>query len=197
MKKEPVRAPLIAALGIVRVLLADMSLDNICKWWSVSMEYQNVYHDFIGRTLENLRKISEKDQTTSFEVTQLINSLLGLIVLPKEKELIRQSDSLSILQRKGWTFPEKKSGVANPKNLVQLIKHLRNGIAHWNIQFHSDKERQLCGVIITNMLSRSRDGHKYNEVQWEGEFSVDVLRDFVLRLGSLAMERAVELPERE
>lgn len=51
------------------------------------MEYSDVVKDFAERTLVNLRQIESLSESgyEAYEVTQLINSLLGLLIFPKER----------------------------------------------------------------------------------------------------------------
>ena len=50
--------------------------------------YHEFTKDFVERTLENLKYIeeAEKEGRSTYEVTQLINSFLGLIVFPQEQD---------------------------------------------------------------------------------------------------------------
>ena len=53
------------------------------------MEYVNLEIDFIDRTLKILKqyedRLAEKEHNERFEITLLINCLLGLLIVPKEK----------------------------------------------------------------------------------------------------------------
>jgi hypothetical protein len=154
------------------------------------MQFEKVCHDFIERTEENLRIIeAQKGEGSGFEVTQLINSLLGLIVLPKESNLFRETDNLENLQNSGWSLPTRLGGKKIPDNLEQLVKHLRNGIAHWNIVFTANKNNQISKV---RFCSKITVGKKKGCIMWEGEFSVNNLRSFVRSLAELGKARATE-----
>ncbi|NMC57860.1 MAG: hypothetical protein GYA51_00475 [Candidatus Methanofastidiosa archaeon] len=67
------------------------------------MEYENLVVDFITRTKMNLEFIENQALKNNkvFEVTQLINSMLGLLVFPCETyiNLIPQK-SISVLERR-------------------------------------------------------------------------------------------------
>lgn len=160
------------------------------------MEFDKTYYDFIDRTETNLRLIEEytsRGNDKAYEVTQLINSLLGLIVLPKEKELVKASDLLLELSEQGWVFPVACCGTKNPRTLPQLVRHIRHGIAHWNIDFISAPDKTLSGVRITNNLITTKKGKKNITIEWAGEFTVETMRRFVKRLAALAKERAANL----
>ena len=159
------------------------------------MEFINVYYDFIYRTEENLRTIqglAKSDNSKAFEVTQLINSLLGLIVLPKEKELIRGSDTLQRLEKDGWILPRRTGGNAKVSTLLQLVRQMRHGIAHWNIQFHS-KNKAIVEIQIENRWKKMRKGKQEEVFEWGGAFTVDALHNFVIRLADLSKNRAANL----
>src|SRR5262249_24291205 len=62
-------------------------------WRAPAVEYKTLIHDFAVRTRANLTRIyelaalengKEPESRTVFEVTQLINSMLGVLVFPKE-----------------------------------------------------------------------------------------------------------------
>ena len=129
-----------------------------------SSSSQNVFErEFAKRTLENLRFIEravevrhqagldDKDIHDVFEVTQLINSFVGLLILPKEsfyKKLENQNQFLSdkarmlfnnINNRIGKyesTYTYKENGVVlkEPLTPQTMSRHLRNAIAHNNLE---------------------------------------------------------------
>lgn len=54
------------------------------------MNYDHLVHHFAGRTLKNLAVIKKHHETGDvevYEVTQLINSALGLVVMPRKRFL--------------------------------------------------------------------------------------------------------------
>jgi len=122
----------------------------------MAMEYINVVKDFAERTkqnLENIRKASKNgSQAQVCEVTQLINSLLGLLVFPQQQyfETIPKL-RLSDLEAKGW--PEIKQSPDFPENvgtLDRLMRYLRNAVAHFNMKFLTNDNHQISGVCVWN-----------------------------------------------
>jgi len=90
--------------------------------------------DFIERTdvnLEFIRAAHANDEKV-FEVTQLINSMLGFIVFPKERlyDLIDKKKPLDTFRQDGWEIPEPTIG-DKPywNNLYDFIRHMRNGVS--------------------------------------------------------------------
>jgi hypothetical protein len=167
------------------------------------MEYKDVLADFARRTLQNLAYIrrleeAQKDSGVSLEclsafpVTQQVNSLLGLIVFPKEnyqKHIPKKT--LAELVAEGWPslritrpYPEctaegkptaQRTKCDDPscaciehqftarelarcqanhrecETLAQLIRVLRNGVSHFNIEFRVDSEtREINFIEISN-----------------------------------------------
>ena len=109
--------------------------------------YKNLEIDFIQRTLDliaqyesALYKYEYKEQ---YNYTLLINCLLGLIVLPKEKSLTYLPSN--ILDEKMRTEMGLINSVINTeyKTLSKLIIALRHSISHFNIQIISDLDDEF------------------------------------------------------
>jgi len=107
-------------------------------------EYENIDIDFAKRTLKILKQYDQTRQTReeSFEVTLLINCLVGLLVLPQKHRLDLIPDIL-VEDLKEWNIdPEfiKDWGTMKEgeiKNLRQLVRRLRNSVAHFQIAAES------------------------------------------------------------
>lgn len=110
-------------------------------------------------------------------VTRLVNSLLGLLIFIKEQKFndeIRQL-SLASLEAQGW--PRWKSSVDQPKSLGQLVRHLRNAVAHGGIKFSSD----ATALEDVSFEFTDRDPRS-GQITWQGQVSGPDLRAFVLRV---------------
>lgn len=97
--------------------------------------------DFSERTQINYKKILNSRDPDRYEVTQLINSLLGLVVIPSEayfrraggienkklcREEIKKIDSIV-----AKCIDEKRYYCDyNVLNAIMFIKHIRNSVAH-------------------------------------------------------------------
>jgi hypothetical protein len=98
---------------------------------------------FSANTDGNLRCIRAArlaNDPTVHEVTQIANSLLGLIVFPFEKGFIRNSLKelrLDQLVADGWPNWQFEPG-SETETLGELICHLRNAAAHGRMKFCSD-----------------------------------------------------------
>ncbi|MCX6555476.1 MAG: HEPN family nuclease [Candidatus Aminicenantes bacterium] len=107
-------------------------------------EYTDFPKDFLKRTQDNLEKYSGK-----YEITNLINNCLGLIVIPKEF-IIDNIEDYELLDS------EIKYGISktninfenkNDYSLKNIIRHIRNGIAHGRIEQKSS-EGKIVGLRI-------------------------------------------------
>ncbi len=114
--------------------------------------YRNTVYDFIRRTKANLVAIengAEKKQEDFFEVTQLINSVIGLLMFPKEAvyNLIPET---SLEEFKEINFPKILHGKLPKNNFRELVRYLRNGFAHYNVYFENHNNI-IKGLYIWNI----------------------------------------------
>ncbi len=113
------------------------------------MEYKKLLKDFIERTREN-----HYSYTGNYEVTNLINSSLGLFVFPEQKFFENISDNF-ISQE---LLDELKSNTENEydeeKNLKNICKHIRNGVAHFHLKFEA-KNNEISKIIISDKPPKS------------------------------------------
>lgn len=129
--------------------------------------------EIILRTEKNLQAIKKlrKQGEEVFEVTQLINSLLGLLVYPRERIIEKvQEISWEMLKCEGWPLP---TGInAQVSDLNQLVRKMRNALVHFNFDL-----LQSQGEIV-GMRFFSRPGRD----NWVGEYKIDQLEKFVFML---------------
>lgn len=72
------------------------------------MNYEDVVADFAKRTSKNLEALEgiQGQGEEVFEVTQLINSMLGLLIFPREEFVGRIPEKpLTELKAEGWPVP--------------------------------------------------------------------------------------------
>jgi hypothetical protein len=75
------------------------------------------------------------------EVTQLVTSLLGVIIFPWEAGALRQLESLPLseLETEGWPkWDIQLDKKDDTKTLGKLTGHLRNAACHRRLKFSSD-----------------------------------------------------------
>jgi len=153
------------------------------------MRYEKLVKDFADRTKKNLSAIERqhKYDATVFETTQLVNSCLGLIVLPRERDIQRiPTKTLDELQKEGGPTP----CIINPSDkfcdLKDLIEYLRNAIAHFNIEFTHDDYEEISGLKLWNQSNRNSPKER------EAKLSVDNLRGFVEKFSEEIVQNLTE-----
>lgn len=147
------------------------------------MMYDEVVRDFASRTRANLRAIEKLKSAGNevFEATQLINSTLGLLVFPQQEYVDAIPEiPLEELKRLGWPIPKCRSGAEQVQNLNQLIRYLRNAVAHFNLKFIGDAQDQ---IHILHVWNQNRAG----VTTWEAELSVSDLRGIAERFIDLLL----------
>ena len=146
------------------------------------MEYKELVDDFAKRTKINLtifRRIQkehpeiinsykkEDPQTDMFEVTQLVNSLLGLLVFPREEFVGKvPHKTLTELKHDGWPIPKIVGHYRQVNNLNQLVRCLRNTIAHCNVKFKNENKK-IIGLELWNKDPETKN------ITWHAEMTIE------------------------
>ena len=149
--------------------------------------------DFGERTWENYQYIKNRaSQENLYEVTQLLNSLFGLVILPVErfkdirnieisKEII---DMISDLENKKLL----RNTYVEEKDPVMFIRHIRNAVAHaGNCGMHPysimDEGKKIGGVI-------------FYDCDKDSEFCVDLTCEYLERFMDLTTKLYAEIDAR-
>ena len=124
------------------------------------MQYQDLVKDFAWRTFENLKAVCNADP--HYEVTQLLNSCVGLLVFPKEEyfdalwkdEPTMDFPNPQIQNAAGKIKCTQKLG-GNPcrctSHFGHMLRHLRNAVAHGRIETSPDVEiEQIEKICFTD-----------------------------------------------
>jgi hypothetical protein len=141
--------------------------------------YDEFTKDFAARTLENLNYIetAEKNGKTTYEVTQLINSFLGLIVFPQEQDEERVGrvsiDPKIIDNLCSGVMENTYTDQYEEVNLQNLIYHFRNAISHGHIKPHADKDKKIFGLEFYDC-----NPYKKKE-EFRIKVEISLLREFV------------------
>jgi len=149
------------------------------------MMYEDVVADFARRTRLNLRALKSRQEEGHevFETTQLINSMLGLLVFPREEFVGRIPElPLGDLKTRGWPVPKVRPGFAQARNLNELVRYLRNAISHFNIEFIGDGQNEIRIVRVWNSPPGS------NTRTWEADLSLEDLRGIAEQFSALLLE---------
>ena len=164
------------------------------------MIYEDVVRDFASRTKKNLEVIEtlQNEGREVFEVTQLINSMLGLLVFPQQRYIQSiPKTPLKQLENEGWPVPRVTGRFRQVTNLNQLIRYLRNAVAHFNIKFIGDGSNEIAILRVWNMapvrekgkIVRDENGKPKEEKNWEAELSLDDIREITYRFIELIEKR--------
>ena len=125
-----------------------------------------------------------------YTITLFMNSLLSLIVLPKEYYKDRNMKFLkksindvgvikNVISKNGFIFKEGttnekgKPSVPNPRDLDNLLRKIRNGISHQHITPVSSPLNKWTGVIFKDYNSNHTQGLHI-------EFTIAELKIFAL-----------------
>lgn len=152
----------------------------------MNYDHDKLLADFAKRTRHNLQLIREiqadQSERKAFEVTQLINSMLGLLVFPKERYLDDiPHKTLDELRNEGWPIPEVRPGLTEAKDLRDFLSLMRNAIAHFNLEFVPNEKNEITGLKVWN----KRKGQK----TWQVELSLEQMEIISLRFIELLTEQ--------
>jgi hypothetical protein len=164
------------------------------------MLYKDLVRDFAHRTKKNLEAIEtlKRRDVEVFDVTQLVNSMLGLLVFPKEKYVDKIPDiPLQELREAGWPIPEVTGKFPQATDLNQLVHYLRNAVAHFNIEFPGDGDADIEVLRVWNIdivrddrkrPLRGQDGKILRQKTWEAKLTVKQLRTFATRFIDILLD---------
>jgi len=123
--------------------------------------YKDLEFEFIERSLALISQYegiaTGFDFKEQYNYTLLINCLLGLIVMPKERIISYiPQERLTQEFKKGIGLENSKVN-GDIKNLKELIIALRHSIAHFDIKVESHNKKFLIDEIVFMDNSNSRD----------------------------------------
>ena len=163
--------------------------------WRCGMEFMMMFsdeHDIVREFIIRSRSNLEFLKPPQYEVTQLINSAIGLLIIPKEtyyKEI--QDDMIPseiLYEVKQCIFPYT---YGEPQNLQNIVKHMRNGIAHGKISFEAEKSplKSQPPHIHNIIFKDSRDSKCFKMV-----ISVDLFRKFLVAFSDAMVLKIENMP---
>ncbi len=150
------------------------------------MNYQDLITDFAKRTLANLdlvQRAADEGRPDAYEVTQLWNSLLGLIVAPRERDVRRlPKTQLAQLYAIGWPVITT-AGKLESETLRGLVGTLRHAIAHFNVEFHANGDGEIQQVSLWNELTDD-EGHPLPDHphRWDGRLDIAQLEQLARKI---------------
>jgi hypothetical protein len=144
---------------------------------------------FARRTRANLEFIDKAapDHENLHPITQLANSLLGLVVFPKEQKFLEDAEKIDLAQLSEKEWPQWEFLIGSSTTLGQLIRRLRNAITHGHVIFSSDS-RIYEEVWLEVSDYRENKKLKRFELCWKAKISSADLRLFCMKLIKLIEE---------
>lgn len=155
------------------------------------MEYhdRNTVWGFSSRTIKNLEYLNKAMRAGDdvHVVTQLVTSLLALIVFPYQEIEDRNISDLKAIQlaqleARGW--PAWRIDIGTSTDFQDHVRHLRNAISHRRVYFSSD-DRDPSRVEITFRDAKRDRG----DWKWGAVIGALALEEFVLRFAAFLQER--------
>ena len=151
---------------------------------------RNTTKGFAGRTRRNLEAFNHAYQKGVLKdvhpVTQLVNSLLGLVVVPKERRPKYElwTTPWEKLQSDKWPEWEwKHIGNCNREGscheLKHFIGHLRNAAAHGRFSFEGCEDSHDLQKVVFVVEDKSMGS---TEINWRASIRCDKLLAFCLKL---------------
>jgi hypothetical protein len=141
--------------------------------------------DIMRRTMANLVFVGEHAGPSGpYEVTQLMNSFIGALAHPWEA----MRDELMALPvseaaESGWpSTPTERPGDQEPSSLGDLVRLMRNGFAHGNIEFLPGSTGDIRAIRLWN-------NNKAGRRTWGTIVTVDDARVFLRCFVDLIEER--------
>ena len=130
--------------------------------------------EFIARTQKNLIAIEclKEKGVEVYEVTQLLNSMLGLLIFPRARFFEKiQDKSWDLMDKEGWPLPSGDN--ARVSDLEQLIRNMRNAVAHCNFKVMTEHD-EISSIEFKSFRDRQR-----KRLLWTGVYDVASFRKFV------------------
>ncbi len=147
--------------------------------------------DFVNRTKHNYENTNEK-----YKVTQLINSTVGLLFVPKETEYGKIADSdipAELLNKLCSKSCLKENTYSEPLNVQQIARHLRNAVSHGTFECMSDDPYIGEGhPIITHIQFKDRNKYSKKHEKLEMLIHIDDLKEFLFALSDAIARKTAE-----
>ena len=138
--------------------------------------FTDLERDLCKRTKSNMDYImrAKQEKQEVFETTQIFNSLLGIIVNIHQNSIYSEKfESIKIKTIKSeWKIPDVPDIF-----LSDFLKHLRNAIAHMNVEFDDKQTGEIKRLILQN-----KDDDHSNTITWECKFPIKYVETFLHRL---------------
>lgn len=151
------------------------------------MSSYNAETDFITRTKALLEQYGQNNSTRqpsdTYDVTLLLNCLIGLVVIPRE----RYKNKIPKINVDGdWGIAEYITIIEyNKKTLKETVRHIRNSVAHGNVNPISEDGESITHVKFKDYIPCSEcDG----KVTFEAKIPVKALRVFTVKFADIMLD---------
>lgn len=135
--------------------------------------YTNFKYDFIDRTLQNINSYSGNN-----EVTALLNSCVGLLIIPKETLF----NALPTANIQDYNIETQKlfidDGRHNKYKVKNIVIHVRNSISHGNFKQESILDGKIESLKFEDFNPADRNK------TFEMIISVDEFKKFAIRVAN-------------
>lgn len=153
------------------------------------MMYEEFIADFARRTKSNLLVIEEnaKFSKDCYEVTQMINSLVGLLVFPQQKYFQKiptefpTKEMERILDNSKSTYPDE---VNKPKAFNTIIKHMKNAVSHERLSILPQGPQEIEEIVFRDQI---KDKYSAIVYTFEIKLSIEEFRIFLLEMCDFAI----------
>ena len=155
--------------------------------------------EFIKRTKENLDAYYLHAKTENREVTLLINSLFGLLTVPKENfykdiDNIFNNENLLNKMRNCISRDTYDGETKDTISALGILIHMRNSLSHYRIVLHDDKPCGLNGLIeIKNISFLDKGRRNYKNGEFEMTISLTLLKEFVDEISNIIINNKEKL----
>jgi hypothetical protein len=140
--------------------------------------------DIMRRTMANLEFVEARSGPNGpYEVTQLMNSFLGALAHPWEA-MCNDLNALPLSEaaKRGWPeIGKERPTDEDPTSVGELIRLLRNGVAHGNVEFLPDGRGPIRALRLWNTRGNRRT--------WGAIVTVGNARNLLTRFVDLIEER--------
>lgn len=142
---------------------------------------KNFLKDFAERTKINYQNLNKG----TYEVTQLINSMVGLLIIPEQKAYDRICDNLisaELLNKLKGSNCLKQYTYNKSLDLKQICRHLRNAVSHSHLKFESTQAQTAAKTSEIELIiftDKDRYGHCF-----EMQLSIELLQEFLFEFSS-------------
>ncbi len=149
---------------------------------------EKLVETIITRTRENL---SMCQHIVENDVTFYLNSMIGLLVIPKEELYKDITDN--IIDKK--LLNEVKTCVAEnyDTKLTEIVRHLRNSVTHGHISFDGEKPPlNSKPATITKIVFKDYEDRSKTNQTYEMTIDVNLFKRFVTEFSVAALKLAQE-----